>query len=224
MLDRPTTDPAQIPGNLREMERMIRLLGVPGYLLRLVRRQLSARPAGEPLSVLDIGSGSGWLPRLLSDAGGRAVAVTAVDIRPEVLHYARALSVRYPEVCFRWGDARRLTYAPGSFDVVTCSMVLHHLCPQEAVDFLQRIDTIATRLWLVCDLLRSRPVYWMARFLTRVTCSNPLTRHDGPLSVRKAFDFRELKLVVRSVWHTRGDPRTLATVLRRFVPGSEPGC
>lgn len=70
--------------------------------------------------LLDVGSGTG---RDAARLAGLGYLVSAVDISPRMVAYARA---KYPGVTFEIGDARELT-TPEPVDVVTClgSTLLH---------------------------------------------------------------------------------------------------
>src|SRR5919106_574491 len=76
---------------------------------------------------------------------------------------------------------------PTGFDVVTCSLFLHHLSADEGIALLANMENAARRLVLVNDLARSPFNFvsvWLAcRLLTR----SPVVRFDGPASVRSAF-------------------------------------
>jgi hypothetical protein len=54
---------------------------------------------------------------------------------------------------------------------------------------------------LVCDLRRSLVAYAAARAYVALLCRNRLTKHDAPLSVRRAYTPREaLDLARRAGW------------------------
>ncbi|RPF34412.1 bifunctional 2-polyprenyl-6-hydroxyphenol methylase/3-demethylubiquinol 3-O-methyltransferase UbiG [Streptomyces sp. TLI_185] len=73
---------------------------------------------------LDVGCGTGDLVRLLA---GRAEEVCGVDSDPAIVARARELSgERYGHVTFAVADAPD-GLPPGSYDVITCVAVLHHL-------------------------------------------------------------------------------------------------
>jgi hypothetical protein len=70
--------------------------------------------------------------------------------------------------------------------------MFHHL-PEDGVGCLLRLMAGIGRLgFVVSDLRRSRPAYAAAWLLTRAISKNRLTRHDGPLSVRRAYTRTEL--------------------------------
>ena len=89
--------------------------------------------AGE--RVLDVGCGSGAVTREIARrVGSRGVAV-GLDPSPALLAVARELAKEAgvgERVEFREGDARRLPFADGLFDVVVCVTVLSHVPRGEA--------------------------------------------------------------------------------------------
>jgi 2-polyprenyl-3-methyl-5-hydroxy-6-metoxy-1,4-benzoquinol methylase len=90
------------------------------------------------------------------------------------------------------GDALRPPIRPGSVDVAICSLVLHHLPEEAVVDLLGRLAELVRLGFVVSDFRRGR-LAWAAVWLaTHAVSRNRLTRHDGPLSVRRAYTPEEL--------------------------------
>lgn len=79
------------------------------------------RPPGEKLEVLDIGTGPGFFPLLLSELGHH---VTAIDCTESMLNTARE-NVRMAgfDVSFHLMDAHTLSFEDGSFDFILCRNV-----------------------------------------------------------------------------------------------------
>jgi 2-polyprenyl-3-methyl-5-hydroxy-6-metoxy-1,4-benzoquinol methylase len=78
--------------------------------------------------VLDVGCGAGSLARRLA---ATVPQVDGVDSSPEMIAEARRLSP--PNCSFDVGDVLALDVAPGSYDAVVSSAVLHHLPLAEAL-------------------------------------------------------------------------------------------
>ena len=76
---------------------------------------------------------------------------------------------------------------PDGFDVVTCSLFLHHLSDDDAGTVLRRIKDAAGRLVLVNDLARSRFNFLAVWLACHLTTRSRVVRFDGPASVRSAF-------------------------------------
>jgi ubiquinone/menaquinone biosynthesis C-methylase UbiE len=194
LLDGHLDDPATLRDNLRDLARANRLTGGA----RLSVRALSFLvPDLDPLIVLDVGTGAADIPlALLADARerGRRLTVTAVDSRREVIDAARAARPGLDEVdglTLDVADGRALPYSDGAFDVTHTSLVLHHLEPDEAVAFLRELGRVARRGVVVNDLSRRRHTLLGAWLLSRACTRNRYSRHDAPLSARRAYSRAE---------------------------------
>ena len=89
-------------------------------------------------------------------------------------------------------DGRGLPFADGAFDIAHASMVVHHLDPDDAVAFLRELRRVARHGLVVNDLVRGRLNWLGAWLLIHATATSRFTRHDGPLSVRRAYTRAEL--------------------------------
>jgi 2-polyprenyl-3-methyl-5-hydroxy-6-metoxy-1,4-benzoquinol methylase len=80
-----------------------------------------------------------------------------------------------------------------AFDLVICSLFLHHLPgPDQVVDLLSRIQTIARRLVVISDLRRCSSGLAAAWIGSRVLSRSPIVHFDAPASVRAAWTLQEL--------------------------------
>ena len=192
LLDGPLDDEAALVGNLRDLARINRLTGGA----TISRRAIDA--LGDVRSIVDVGTGGADIPiRLLADARrrGAEVAVTASDSRNEVLaaaRLARPAIARTPGLTLAIADGRALPWPDEAFDVAHASMVVHHLEPDDAVRFLGELRRVARLGVVVNDLVRGW-WYWLGGWLlVQAIATSDYTRHDGPLSVRRAYTRREL--------------------------------
>jgi ubiquinone/menaquinone biosynthesis C-methylase UbiE len=196
LLDGPLDDIEEVAGNLRDLRRVNRALGGV-RLSRVAIERLAA--SGEPLSVLDVGTGGADIPiALLAGAAktGRPLRVTAIDSRPEVLEAARRAWPSIDRVAgleLAVGDGRSLPYLDGAFDVAHSSMVVHHLEPDDAVVLLREMARVARGGVVLNDLVRGRHYWAGAWVLSHVATRNTLTRNDAPLSVARAYGRSELR-------------------------------
>ncbi len=214
LLDAARPDATTLRANLRDIRAINRWLGWTAAMTREVAattRRLGLRD----FSLLDVGTGSADIPLALvgwANRRGLALRVLAGDLRPAVLVAARAEVARQHAqgrvglLCF---DAMRAPFPDGGIDVVTCSLTLHHFAPDEAVAALRELGRVAGRALIVSDLERSRLGYLCARLLALVL-RNPMTHHDAPVSVLRAYTRGELAALA----HAAGLPG--ARVVGRF--------
>ncbi len=194
LLDGPLDDRRALVGNLRDLARINRRLGG----IRLTESAIAAlAPGSSPLDILDIGTGGADIPLALIERGraeGRIVRVTGIDSRPEVLAAAALADPRVTgtgELALHVGDGLALPYADRAFDIVHASLLVHHLEPGPARTLLAEMGRVARLGVVLNDVVRGRRSLLGAWLLTRVL-RNPFTRHDAPLSVRRAYTVSEL--------------------------------
>jgi ubiquinone/menaquinone biosynthesis C-methylase UbiE len=202
-LDGPLDDPDVLIGNLRDLRRANRWLG--GLALsKLAIDALVGRLAdsGTAITLLDVGTGGADIPvALLADwrRRDRRLEVTAIDSRPEILFAARMARPsidRLRRLNLSTADGRSLPYPDDSFDVVHSSLLLHHLDAPDAVALLREMARVCRRGVVVNDLQRSRLYWWAARVFTALSTRNRYTRHDGPMSVARAYTMGEAKALL----------------------------
>ena len=190
-LTRRATDPERLDEGVPDAEALASLAD-----LRLVNRWLgnrsrfvaAVRPyvAGVPRPrVLDVGCGSADVTAALARALPGLVAVGA-DLK--LLHVRDAPA----EVRTVVADARALPFAPGSFDVVSASLFLHHFGAEELPDLLRSLFALARRALVVNDLRRARVPYLFGRVAFPLLFRSEVSVDDGLTSIRRAFTEEEL--------------------------------
>jgi ubiquinone/menaquinone biosynthesis C-methylase UbiE len=201
LLDGPLDDRAALVGNLRDLTLINRITGGAGLSVRAVD---DLRSFGHVGRVLDVGTGAADIPVALVRAArrsGRGVRITATDSRREVLDaavVARPTLDAIGEIQLEVADGRALPYPDAAFDVTHASLVLHHLEPADAIRFLRELRRVASVGVVVNDLVRSR-LNWMGGWLlVHAVATSRFTRHDGPLSVQRAYTRRQLDDLIRA--------------------------
>jgi SAM-dependent methyltransferase len=187
--------------SLADLRFVNRWLGNRQRFLRTLRPYLAVHPRTARL--LDVGCGSGDVPAFV--VAGAGVPVLAVGLDAKELHL-RALP---PTVKPVRGDVRALPFAPGSFDVVTASLFLHHFGDQELPEVLRGLWRLARRALVVNDLRRARVPYVFGQATFRLLFRTHVSVEDGLLSIRRGFTPGELA----AAFATAGIP---ARVRREF--------
>lgn len=199
LLDGPLDDPAALVGNLRDLRRINRWLGGVALSADAIEA-LTADRAG--LSILDVGTGGADIPVALLARAGRSgtLRIVGLDSRPEVLAAATLADRAVTEtdgLTLQVGDGRSLPYPDDAFDVVHASLVLHHLDGDDGAALLTEMARVGRLGIVINDLQRSRLAWLGAWLVGHVLTRNRYTRHDAPLSVRRAYRVEEALALVR---------------------------
>jgi ubiquinone/menaquinone biosynthesis C-methylase UbiE len=153
---------------LNEVVSQIAFAGRRGRVYRRIVSLAGVQPGD---SVLDVGSSSGYLAKRLAAAAGSAGHVTGVDPSEAAIAYAQR---RAPStVTFSVGVAQDLNLPDASFDVVTCTLAMHHIPARKreaALREMYRVTKPGGRV-LVADFDPSR---------------RPLPLHPGGARMRRA--------------------------------------
>jgi SAM-dependent methyltransferase len=201
-MDEPGQDPADLGRSLVDLRHVNRWLG--GY--RVVLHHLAKLVARHPLPeyrVLDVATGSADIPlKVTAWARSRGIRmqVVATDNHPTTLDFARRHAAGDADVRVEPADALHLPYADDAFDFAVCSTALHHFDARgDLLRVLGEMDRVARVGGIVNDLRRSRPALIGAQLLAATLWRrHPVTAHDGPLSVRRAFTPAELDELARA--------------------------
>ncbi|MFW6078558.1 MAG: methyltransferase domain-containing protein [Gemmatimonadota bacterium] len=198
-LDRAGHEPAALEASLDRVAAVNRRLGGTRAILRRLEPLM---PGERPAEVLDVGTGSGELPRAVIEHArrrSRRVRVTALDRHPQTVGIARRRLAPYPEARVLRADALALPFADDRFDIVLLTLTLHHFDDDDAVRVLRELDRVSRGGGLIVDdLERCWPNYFGARWLAATLWRrDPITRHDGPVSVLRAFTPNELTTLAR---------------------------
>lgn len=195
LLDAPGVDERLLAQSLRDLSRFGALLGWTRLAVRDVARVVRQQRL-QAVSVLDVGTGAANVPVALARwARSRRLQmeITACDLSEPTLAIARAGCAGFPEIRLEQQNALALTYADQSFDLALCQGTLHHFSPDEAAAVLRELARVARRAVIVTDLQRSRLLYAGAWLLMHTLVRNPITRHDGLASIRRAYTPGEVR-------------------------------
>ena len=197
LMDVPQGVSQELRDDLANLVSLNRYFGSHRLLIRFAERWF--RP-GMAYRVLDLASGAGDLPReLVRWARSHQVqlSVDLVDAQGATLSIARENGRAFPELRYFEADIR--TFDPGqTYDLVLCSLALHHFSEADAVRVLGRCRELSHRWVLVSDLERSPLASFGIWLLTASVYREPMTRHDARVSARRAFSRKEFENLARA--------------------------
>jgi len=186
----------ELAASLADIDRLNSWFGGYTLSLRAIRRLAAEVPRARSLRVIDVGGGTAaFAVRVVRWArrSGRDIRVVVVDRDPTSLRLARAAVAAYPEILLVCADAAALPCRERAVDIVTSALTLHHLEPAQAAAGLREMTAAARIGVVVNDLLRRRLSLGLVWLVTRLLGCHPISRHDGPLSVRRSYSRDELR-------------------------------
>ncbi len=199
LLDAPAPF-VELEENLRDIARLNRLFGGTWLIRAQVARLLERVPAAQPVTILDVGTGGADLPIALvrwARRRGRPIRILALDRSSQILTVARKLVAPHPEIVLLAGDGLSLPVKAQAVDLALVSLTLHHLEPAEASELLAELHRTTRLGFIVNDLVRSRLAYCLVWLATRLFTKSRMSRHDGPLSVLRAYTPAEIGELAR---------------------------
>ena len=207
MMDQPQPVSPELERDLQRLRQLNYWFGSHRLVLSFMRRWIEP---GTRMRAVDLATGSGDIPRLIVDFArkiGAQIEIDAVDRQAATLEIARRLSAEYPEICYREANILEWNGAQ-DYDIVLCSLVLHHFSDDDAVKILRRCRELSKRFVLVSDLRRGFLLRTGVYMLTALIFRESMTRYDARLSAERAFSFSEMhELAVRAGWKNFGHER-----------------
>jgi 2-polyprenyl-3-methyl-5-hydroxy-6-metoxy-1,4-benzoquinol methylase len=207
LMDRPQPVTRELERDLANLRSFNRWFGSHRLVRHFLRRWLQPNKKAR---ILDLATGSGDIPRLIVDHARRenlAVQIDAIDQQESTIEIARRLSAGYPEIDFRCANLFEWNSSPAlkPYDIVLCSLALHHFTNDDAVRVLQKIRELSRTRVLVADLRRARWLTCAVYLVTATIYRDKMTKTDARLSAARAFSFRELRaLAARAGWENFG--------------------
>ena len=199
-IDDPELAQDKLHGALHGLTRINFLSASAGTVWSPICR-LARRLKRNYLRVLDIATGAGDIPLALWRKGeriGLKLDILGVDISERALDFARQRSA----CCGEDVQFRRLDVfaeeIPAGYDVVACSLFLHHLTNRQAERLLAGMARATNHLVLVNDLRRGRYGLTLAYLASRLLTRSPVVWVDAIRSVRAAFSLEEVRAMADS--------------------------
>jgi len=200
LMDRPQPVSAELERDLENLRDLNRWFGSYALIAMFLSRWIKP---GAQLRIVDLATGSADIPRFVAEYGrkvGADLRIDALDQQSSTLEIAKKLSGNYPEISLFEGNILEWN-APEPYDLVLCTLALHHFSEDDAVRVLQRCRALSRKFVLVSDLRRGWSATLGVYLLTATIFSEPMTKYDGRLSAARAFSFAEMNLLAqRAGW------------------------
>jgi len=206
-LDAPDAADRLVAHSHGYMRWVNRYWGGTRAVCRLVAEELAHKPnaagapAGRPLRVLDLGSGSADIPLVVSRwarTRGRIVEFTCLERSPHAVRIAQERVARAADPHVHILEADALEYQPDKpYDWAVGSMFFHHLTDAQILALVAHLRGFVRRGVFLNDLRRSALTY--AGCLMTAPLLSAGVRHDALLSIRRGFRPKELENLLGAV-------------------------
>lgn len=191
LMDNFHVDANELNINLKELEIINQWLG--GHAVSLSGLKAMKPGLKEGCCLLDIGCGGGDSLLAFQKFGqknGIQLDLSGLDINPNAIAYAKNRCNGLGQ--FEWLQQGFEEIDGHSFDVIHCSLFMHHLYGAE-LKALTHLLFSARKGFIVNDLQRHFLAYHSISLLTRLFSNSYLVKNDARLSVAKGFSRKELE-------------------------------
>ena len=201
MMDDFTLVGVEFRDTLDKLEIINRFLGGNSVTIKGLKKLLYRQTKTKTITIIDLGCGHGDILRDVAKFGRKnkyKFKLVGVDANPDAIEYARELSKNYPELSFETIDVFSEEFKKQTYDVVLCTLFLHHFKNDQLIPFLKTVIKTATIGGVVNDLHRHRIAYYLFKIIG-VFIKNKMVREDGLTSVLRAFKKKEIKTILTKV-------------------------
>ncbi len=185
--------------SLSDIGRINRWLGGQAALRRFLFPRMRQAGTKRRLRILDVGTGSAAVPLEIARWARRhevPVKIIALDNNRRHLNIARESVSEYAEIQLLAADVTALPFPPASFDFVLSMLFLHHFSPAELLEILSALKAVCRGTLVLNDLVRDRVPYLFFRMSAPVFARSHLTRHDGEVSIFRAYTPSEMRAIL----------------------------
>jgi len=195
-MDAPDVDPKAHSEALEGLARVNHISRSAEAVWAPLKDIVMKKALSQPLRILDVASGGGDVAiqlKQISEKEGTPIVISGCDKSETAIRYARekAASAQVTVDFFRhdiFQDA-----LPGSYDVITCNLFLHHLSEEALLRWMKNLKTMQVHYVIASDLNRSILGFLAAYIASRLLTRSPIVHFDAVQSVRNAFRVSEVK-------------------------------
>ena len=186
---------------LDKLEIINRFLGGNSVTINGLKNLLKNQSKNKTITIVDLGCGNGDILRDVAKFGRKnnySFNLIGIDANLAAIEYAKELSKEYSELSFKTIDILSEDFKKQSYDVVLCTLFLHHFKNEEIISFLKTTTDKATIGVVVNDLHRHKLAYYLFKFIG-FFIKNKMVRQDGLTSVLRAFKREDLENIAKEI-------------------------
>ena len=186
---------------LDKLEIINRLLGGNKVTIEGLKELLKNQSKTKMITIVDLGCGHGDILRDIAKFGRKnnySFNLIGIDANFSAIEYAKELSKEYSELTFKAIDIFSEDFKKQSYDIVLCTLFLHHFKNNELILFLKATIQKATIGIVVNDLHRHKVAYYLFKFIG-FFIKNKMIREDGLTSILRAFKKKDLEKISKQI-------------------------
>ncbi len=181
---------------LDKIAKINQLLGGNSLTLNGVKKLILTLPKSRTITIVDIGCGNGDMLRILSNYGKEnnySFNLIGIDANAFTVNHAKKLSESYLNITFRCEDIFKFDFSQLKYDIVLCTLTLHHFKNPEIENLLTTFYANSKLGIVINDLHRSILAYRLFQVICFLFQLNSMSREDGLTSILRGFKKEELE-------------------------------
>ena len=186
---------------LDKLEIINRFLGGNLVTIMGLKNLLENQTKNKIITIVDLGCGNGDILRDVAKFGGKnnySFKLIGIDANSSAIEYAKELSNEYTEIYFKKINVLSEDFKKQSYDIVLCTIFLHHFKNAEIISLLKTITNKATIGVVVNDLHRHKLAYYLFK-LIGFFIKNKMVKQDGLISILKAFKRKDFENIAKEI-------------------------
>ena len=190
LLDTDSGTAKEISDSLSDLRWFNRWFGGIATSRKLLSR-VAQKTGKNEFSWLEAAGGDGFVPNTLQ----REFERSGIRLRITLLDRAFSHLPKNRTMVKIAADALSLPFRNSAFDLVSCSLFVHHLSPEHATRFFREALRVCRVALLVNDLIR-HPLHLALAYAGAPLYRSRITRNDAPASVRQAYTIPEMRQIL----------------------------
>ncbi len=185
---------------LKELKTINKLLGGNKVTTSALKKIVSNHPKKNYI-IADIGCGGGDMIRIMANWAkkeGIHCQFIGVDANPNIIQTAKENLKDLHNVVFVCQNVFDEAFLKDKVDIITCTLFTHHFTDRELVSLFQNFMLKSSLGMVINDLHRHPLAYYSIRLLTQLFSKSPMVKNDGPLSVLRSFQRKELSYLIKT--------------------------
>lgn len=186
LLDTDSGTDEEVAGSLRDLRSFNQRLGGVRTARNLIRA-VALKTGKTNFSLLELAAGTGFVPM----QADQELRHEGVSLDVTLLDRANTHLPQNGTSKKTVADALNVPFQDSAFDLVSSTLFLHHLSPEDVVKFAREALRVCRVAVLVNDLVR-HPLHLALAYAGVPIYRSRITRNDAPASVKQAYTVEEM--------------------------------